>query len=282
MANEVETKEEVSIGELSSQEFKEARKNGLETVPKPEPKAEEHEEKEEKPKEKGGFQARIARLIKQSAAKDEYIAKLESRQKEAPKTEEKQIAAQSNGEPQEADFADKGQYFNALYDWRRNQEKQAEAQAAATAEQEEKNRVYFQKLAAARAEYEDFDEIANQDIKIPLKVEEVIREEIDNPGQLIRFLGSNPELCEELMKMKPGKAVAEVWNISEKLASTADEEETEEEEKSAAKAKVEEKPARKAPEPIRPVGNGRSRGTIPLHQQDMKDFKKNRAAGRIE
>ena len=81
--------------------------------------------------------------------------------------------------------------------------------------------------------------------------------------------------------MKPFKAIAEAWKISEKLGESEGDEEEVEEEKPAAKAKVEEKPVRKAPEPIRPVGNGKTRGTVPLNEMSMADYKKARAAGRL-
>lgn len=282
MANEVETKEEVSIGELSSAEYKEARKNGLEAVPKPEAKAEEHEEKEEKPKAKGGIHARIDRLTKMNAALTEQ---LEAARKATPKAEEKEVVPEAKGKPKQADFANNDEWIEALVDWKAEQKiiesKQSEARAAEAAQQKETFDAYNRAVAESKSLHEDFDEVVGQDITIPQGVQLAIVE-MENGPEVAYFLGSNPELCQELMKMSRFKAIAEAWKISEKLgASESDEEEEVEEEKPAPKAKAEEKPARKAPEPIKPIGNSRSRGTVPLNEMSMADYKKARASGRI-
>lgn len=278
MANEVETKEEVAISELTSAEYKEARKNGLETVPKPEPKAEV--EQEEKPKAKGGFQARIDRLIKQNAT---LANELEAARKAAPAKEE--APPEPKGKPQKADFVGKeDEYLEALVDWTADQKiakaEHDKARAAEAAQQKETFDAYNRKVAEAKSVHEDFEEVVGQDLTIPVGVQLAVVE-MENGPEVAYFLGSNPELCDELMKMSPLKAIAEAWKISEKLGeSESDEEEETEEEKPAAKAKVEEKPARKAPEPIRPVGNGKTRSSVPLNEMSMADYKKARAAGR--
>lgn len=279
MADEVEVKE-VSIGELSSSEFKEARKNGLETVPKPEAKAEEHEEQAEKPKPKGGFQARIDRLIKQNATLE---AQLEAVRKTAPAKEE--AAPEVKGRPKQSDFTNNDEYIEALVDWTAEQKiakaKHDDARAAEAAQQKETFDAYNRGVAAAKSVHEDFAEVVGQDLTIPIGVQLAIIEMKEQGPEVAYFLGSNPELCDELMKMSPMKAIAEAWKISEKLNESEAEEEEETEEKPAAKAKVEEKPARKAPEPIKPVGNGKTRSAVPLNEMSMADFKKARAAGRI-
>lgn len=283
MADEVEVKE-IAISELSSAEFKEHRKNGLETVPKPEAKAEEHEEQAEKPKPKGGFQARIDRLIKQNATLE---AQLEAARKTAPAKEE--AAPEVKGRPKQSDFTNNDEYIEALVDWTAEQKiakaKHDDARAAEAAQQKETFDAYNRGVAAAKSVHEDFAEVVGQDLTIPIGVQLAIIEMKEQGPEVAYFLGSNPELCDELMKMSPMKAIAEAWKISEKLneSEAEAEEEEEAEEKPSAKAKVEEKPTRKAPEPIKPVGNGKTRSSVPLHQMtDMKEFKKARAAGRIE
>lgn len=279
MANEVEVKE-IAISDLSSAEFKEARKNGLETVPKPEAKAEEHEEQAEKPKPKGGFRARIDRLIKQNATLE---AQLEAARKTAPAKEE--AAPEVKGRPKQSDFTNNDEYIEALVDWTADQKlakaKETEACAAEAAEQKEKFDAYNRRVAEAKSVHEDFAEVVGQDLTIPVGVQLAVVE-MDNGPEVAYFLGSNPELCEELMKMSSFKAIAEVWKISEKLGADPESHEEEEaEKKPSAKAKVEEKPARKAPEPIKPVGNGKTRSAVPLNEMSMADYKRARSAGRI-
>lgn len=278
MAEETEVKE-IAISDLSSADFKEARKNGLEMVPKPEPKV---EEREEKPKEKGGFQARIARLIKQNAEKDDLI---ESLRKTGKPTEE--AAPEPKSRPQKADFAGReDEYIEVLVDWTSDQKiakaEQDKARAAEAAQQKETFDAYNRGVAEAKSLHEDFVEVVGQDITIPIGVQLAIVEMEEKGPEVAYFLGNNPEICEELMKMSRMKAIAEVWKISEKLGvSESEEEEEVEGEKPAPKAKVEEKPTRKAPEPIRPVGNGKTRSSVPLNEMSMADYKKARQAGRI-
>jgi hypothetical protein len=280
MANEEVQQEEIAISELTSAEYKEARKNGLESVPKPEPKVEEHEEKAEKPKEKGGFQARIARLIKENAR---LADQLEAEKTRKPASE-KEVVPEVKGRPKQADFASNDEYIEALVDWTAEQKiakaEHDKARAAEAAQQKEVFDAYNRKVAEAKSVHEDFAEVVGQDLSIPIGVQLAVVE-MDNGPEVAYFLGSNPELCEELMKMSPLKAIAEAWKISEKLGESESEEEEVEEEKPSAKAKVEEKPARKAPEPIRPVGNGKTRSSVPLQEMSMADYKKARAAGRI-
>lgn len=278
MADEIEVKE-ISIGDLDSKDFKEARKNGVEVVPRPEAKVEEHEEK---PKAKGGFQARIDRLIKQNATLSEQLEAEKARKAAGT---EKEVVPEPKGRPQKADFVGKeDEYIEALVDWTSDQKiakaKQDEARAAEAAQQKETFDAYNRRVAEAKSVHEDFTEVVGQDLTIPVGVQLAVVE-MENGPEVAYFLGSNPELCEELMKMSSFKAIAEVWKISEKLGeSDSEEEEETEEEKPAAKAKAEEKPARKAPEPIKPIGNGRSRGTVPMHEMSMADYKKAYAAGR--
>jgi hypothetical protein len=282
--NEAIQQEEISIADLDSKDFKEARKNGLETVPKPEVKV---EEKEEKSKAKGGFQARIDRLIKRTAELEKQLEEQLEAARKTPKSEEKEIVAEPKGRPQKADFVDKeDEYIEALVDWKAEQKilqaKEAEARAAEAAQQKQVFDAYNRGVAEAKSVHEDFTEVVGQDIDIPVGVQLAIVEMEEKGPEVAYFLGNNPEICEELMKMSRMRAIAEVWKICDKLnASESDEEEETEEEKPAAKAKVEEKPARRAPEPIRPVGNGKTRSSVPLNEMSMADYKKARAAGRI-
>ena len=168
MSEETEVKE-IAISDLSSAEFKKARESGLETVPKPEPKVEEHEEK---PKEKGGFQARIARLIKQNAALADQLEAEKSRKAAGGAEKEKEVAPEPKGRPQKADFVGKeDEYLEALVDWTADQKiakaEESKARAAYEAEQQEIVDSYNRRVAEAKSVHEDFIEVVGQDVTIP-------------------------------------------------------------------------------------------------------------------
>ena len=123
--------EEVPLEKSSMSEFKKARAKGEEVATR-ETVTEAPPEREEKPKAKGGFQARIDRLIKQQAALEERAtaaekraAELEAKKSEngVPKTE------QVDGEPKRESFQTDAEYVRALTRWEVKQEIKAEREA---------------------------------------------------------------------------------------------------------------------------------------------------------
>lgn len=295
MADETVTVEtqEVPLDQASQAEFKKARAEGKETATR-ETVVAEKPPVEEKPKIKGGFQARIDRLIKQQAALEEAKTAAEKRAAEleaklngngVPKTE------QSDGEPKRESFETEAEYIRALTRWEVKQEIKADREAsekqAAEAQVKEARDRYNARMIALQAENEEFKELMSQNITIPKAIEAPITLEMENGPEVAIFLAQNPEVCQELIEMPPSRAIAEVWKISEKLAA-GDGEETDEEkaEHEAAEAEEKEKAAAAAAKaklrPIRPVSSGSSRSTIPLDKTDFQAYKKLRAQGRVQ
>lgn len=293
MAEETQVVEtqEIPLDQVTDmREYKKAREEGKETVTKEAPAEKKEESKsEDKPKAKGGFQARIDRLVKQAATLEEQLAverkarAEESKTKEVPKTEQA-----TTGEPQRDEFQSDMDYYRALTRWEVKQEmkseKEAEAKEAAAAATKEKYKSYNQRMIALQAENEEYKELMNQDISIPTVLETPLTLEMENGADVVIYLAKNPELCEQMLKMPPSKAIAEAWKISEKLARGKDEadEETEEkeEEQEEKEAVEEEKPKKKAPAPIKPISGGASRSTVSLDKSDFQAYKKLRAQGR--
>jgi len=291
----VETKE-VPLAESTMAEFKKARNDGKEvatreTITEKEP---EKQATEEKPKAKGGFQARIDRLIKQQAETERQLTE-ERRQREelqakvsgkdVPKTEQK-----ADAEPKREDFQTEVEYVRALTSWEVKQNmkaaKEAEEKEATAAANKEAIQSYNKRAIEAQSKYEDWKEVMAQDIAIPTIVGDAIIHTIKNGPDVAYFLGTHPEICEEMVSVHPLEAVAMAVKISERLEAEAgkETEESEEttEEEPEAKATEEEKPARKAPAPIKPVSSGTSRSTIPLAKVDYQTYKKLRAQGRVQ
>lgn len=275
--------QEVPLEESTMQEYKAARKEGKEVATRD--AVAEDKPAEEKPRGvKGGFQARIDRLIKQTAALEE--AKNASDKKaadlEAKLNGKGEAAPAGEGEPKRDDFTNDADYNRALMRWEVRQEfkaeREAEAKAAVEATANEARGRYNQKMIALQAEDDEIKELFKQDLKIPSSILEPITLEMENGAEVSVFLAQNPELCSELLEMSPSRAIAEVWKISEKLEAAGDEKVDEEVEE-----KPVEKPApRKVPAPLRTVSGGNSRSTVPLGQADYQAYKKLRAQGRVQ
>lgn len=273
-------------------EFKKARAEGKDsvTVEVEKPAEETKEEvKEEKPKHKGGWQARIDRLIKQTSALEQEKADLAKKvadyeAKTVTKTEQPK-----DGEPVRKDFADDAAYWRALVRWEAAQviETKAKDQMDKQAKEEKTaaDRAYNEKMIELQASNEEYVELMKQDIKIPAAIESPIKYEMENGPAVALYLAQHPELCEKMVAAPPSKAIAMAWDVSRKLAGekiSLDEEEEPEvtEEEPEEEEKPEPKLRTKAPAPIRPVSSGKTQSTVPLGKASFQDYKKLRAAGR--
>ncbi len=297
MAEETEVQtQEVPLEESSMAEYKKARTDGKETATR-ETIVEEKTapEEKEKPKAKGGFQARIDRLIKQQASTEERASAAEKRAAELEAKLSGNGTARTEpaveGEPQRDQFQTDAEYFRALTRWEVKQELKAERESeekeAVAAQTKEAVSNYNKKAIEAQSRYEDWKETMSQDITIPQIVGDAIIHSLKNGPDVAYFLGKNPEICEEMLSVHPLEAVAMAVKISESLENEqgqeSDEEKAERERIEAEEAaKAAEKPARRAPAPIRPVSGGSSRSTIPLDKASFADYKKLRSQGRVQ
>ena len=218
-----ETKE-VPLDQVTDmREYKKARAEGKDTVtqvvdkPAEEVKEAKEEPKEDKPKHKGGWQARIDRLIKQQAALEQAKAEIEKKAADLEARlngtkEEKPKSA--NGEPQRENFETDQEYVKALVKYERQQERIAEDQAAAEATRKDALKRYNHRMIELQAQNEENVELMKQDIAIPAIIERPIMEEMENGADVALYLAKNPDFCEKLVEASPSKAIAMVWNIS--------------------------------------------------------------------
>jgi len=301
---ETEVKE-VPIGELSMAEYNKARDEGKTVVElpiekpveeKPEEKEEavEPEKVEEKPKGKGGFQKKIDRLIKEAALERERADKAEQRAKELESKNGKseETAVDPNAKPNQDNYKTFDEYLEALTDWKVEQKLRADAEAAereAEVEQAKESwETYEGRINAAREKYDDYDETV--DIKTPWNLEHPSKLEIasseafrvavvedENAAEILYHYGKHPDELMALGALSPAQVVKAIARLSDKLGPVVEaKEETEE--------KPEEKPEKivsKAAPPIRPVGTGSTKSTIPLDKMSMADYNKARDAGRV-
>lgn len=294
MAEETQAVEtqEIPLDQATQAEFKKARAEGKDVVTREAVPPEENPAGEEKPKVRGGFQAKIDRLIKQQASTEERAVAAERKAAELEAklngngAEKKETKA--DAEPVRENFQTEAEFIRALTRWEVKQEMKAEREAeekeAQAAAAKEAISSYNKKAIEAQAAHEDWNEVFKQDINIPVIVGDAIVHTIKNGPEVAYFLGKNPEICEEMCAVHPLEAVAMAVKISEQLEKNSGEEaETEEEEEPEEKAAAEEeKPVRKAPAPIKPVSGGTTRSTIPLGKADFQTYKKLRAQGRVQ
>lgn len=289
--SEVAEVKDVPIEELSQPEFKAARAKGQLTVEKPAVEPEEPAEKvEEKPKKSGGgFQKKIDRLIKQNAMLAEELERTRTAKAEPEKKQE----TKSDDEPKRENYQTDAEWVKAQARWEARQElreeRAREAQQAEADQQKEVLDAYNERVAEAKAKYDDWDEVVGQNINIPWGSEQAITE-MDNGPDVAYYLGMHPEVCQDLLEnmsvKRNGKVyattrgIAKLWSISEQLGGEGKKEEETEEPEEKVEEEKPAKPVSKAPTPIKPLGSGSTKSSVPLDKMSMADYKKARAAGR--
>jgi hypothetical protein len=117
-------------------------------------------------------------------------------------------------------FATDAEYIDALADFKVDQklaqrDQQAKVQTEATA----KAQSWDQKLAAARTEIPDFDNVMdNSTAQVAGHVAELIMEH-DDGAKVAHFFASNPDALEAVNAMSPAKAAFEIGKVAAKFAA---------------------------------------------------------------
>lgn len=298
-----EATKQVAVDTLPMAEFKKARAEGKTVIEQPaepveetkvegeteqEQKSEEQKTEEQKSKSRGGFQKRIDRLVKHNSKLEEELETLRAAKEKTNGKEPEKAAPAAEGEPQRDKFASDAEYNKAMIKWGVSEvlRERAEADAKRDFEAREAEilKTYNARVAEAKSRYEDWSDVVNQEVDIPIAVGRAILL-MPNGPDVAYHVGQNAELREELLGLDPIEAVGRAWEISKELGGKKEEaEENEGDEKAVETEETEEKPVKltsKAPAPIKPVGGGSTKSTIPLDKMNLKEYKKARAAGRV-
>lgn len=227
-----------------------------EQAPEPAPDSEpgdEQEQPEAHAKGKGGFQRRIDKLTARNAELERRLAGTPAAQPE-PVTP---TPAAPAGEPRIDDFDSYDAYVAALTDWKVNMRfkarDEAEATAKAKAAADAAVQAFQQKADAARAKYEDFDDVVGDAPPITAVMRDALLES-EHGADVMYHLGQNPAEITRISQLSPVAQVRELTRLEAKLAPPP-----------APEAKP--KAITKAPEPIRPVGT--SAAPNPTFKADM-------------
>lgn len=221
-------------------------------------------------------QQRIQQLVGDKKAAMEYgdfwKSKFEEMSKGQPQAKEPEAPPQAPKMPKLEDFDyDTDAYSAAVLDhaqfvarqaaeesarkvWEKNQQEQS---------QQALDMTWQQKAAAFTETHEDFMEtISNPMVPITKEMAEVIKTADLGPN-LAYHLGKNPQEAKRIASLPASRQAYEMGRVEASLATVA----------------VKQKQVTKAPEPINPVGSGKSSGSIPKNES-MDDYIKRRRAER--
>jgi hypothetical protein len=248
--------------------------------------AEPLEEQPAAPPKPAESHSKVQRKIDKMARR---IAELEAAQTkpapvEQPAPAPEPVEALGTPKPTPDKFTNYEDFIEALTDWKAEQREVQRAQQEAQQAQQEYLRQTFdnynQGVDDFKREHDDFDEVLSKDVAIYPGVQMAIME-MENGPAVAYYLGTHRDLASKLMDMSEARAMAEVGRISATLGVAVDDEPSsapegnEEEEEPVHRASP---PPRKAvsaaPAPIKPLGGGNTKSSVPLDQLDYADFRK--------
>ena len=231
----------------------------------------EGEEEPAKPKRTGGFQRKIERLVREN----EYLARRfheltyqqQQRPQQPPQQPQQQPAVAQDGRPRQDQFDSYDEYLDKLTDWkleaRLQQEHTAQQQRQQAAQQQERLTGWQQRVGQFKNEAPDFEDVLESvdHINLTPVLQQAIMADALGP-KLAYELARRPEDFARIASLDPVGALTALGEFKARLepAKTA-----------APSSGV--KPVSRAPNPIRPVGNGAgATSTVPMDQMPLGDY----------
>ena len=195
------------------------------------------------------------RLLQERA---EYKAKAELYERQQTQAQQ---ADPDSGRPAREKFADDESYVDALTDWKITQK--LGPMQAKMAEQQQQSRQDVEwdaKLAVAKKEYADFDDVLADAQEVPVSQAMAQAIKGSNMGaDLVYFLGKDPEYASKIARMDPVSAIREIGRIESYIEYD----------------KTNKKPAvkvSKAPAPIKPVNSSSSPGSKNIEDMTPAEY----------
>lgn len=228
-----------------------------------------------KPKRTGGFQRKIERLTREN----EYLARrfheLAYQQQQRPPQQPQQpqqqpavgIASAQDGRPRQDQFDSYDEYLDKLTDWkleaRLQQEHAAQQQRHQAAQQQERLTGWQQRVGQFKSEAPDFEDVLESvdHINLTPVLQQAIMADALGP-KLAYELARRPEDFARIASLDPVGALTALGEFKARLEPA----------KTAAPSNGV-KPVSRAPNPIRPVGNGAgATSTVPMDQMPLGDY----------
>jgi hypothetical protein len=189
----------------------------------------------------------IERATAKAAAKAERRAYREALAQLSPQAPQQQAAQQDDGKPTRAQFQHEDAYFEAMLDWRLGQRDRE----AAAQQRQQQARTTSERISGLYAQAEKlpgFDREAYDDLPLTAPIVKALID-ADKPEKLMLFLQQNPAEVERIGKLPDFRQAAELGKLEAKV--------------SAAPPKTS-----NAPDPINPIGNGKT----PIQSLDTDDM----------
>lgn len=197
-------------------------------------------------KRPGKFERRIDRLTRDMAERDRKIAELESRLAGA----KPEPPPNPNARPDEKEFQNYNDFVVALGAW---SARQTIAEERALAQQQAAIQSFQNSIDAARKQFEDFDEVLDShDHQISGVMDRAIQAD-ENAGAILYHLGKHPEEIDRIVALG---TIEQIRAIT-KLSLSLDRKEPVNKAPEADPKKQEQKRASAAPDPIKPLQNGK-------------------------
>jgi hypothetical protein len=192
-------------------------------------------------------QAELDEIVKREKSKAEAKAErrvLRTLERVIPSTQPQQPQQQARNEqsgPVRAQYASDEDYLDAKLEWKLAQREQATVQERQR-ESAEKLAKTTEKLYAEASKQPGFDREAFDELPLSKPMVEALIDS-DQAPQLMAYMAANPDEVARIADLKPGRQAAELGKLEAKLAATP--------------------PVKtsKAPDPITPVGSGKT----PVH-----------------
>ena len=225
----------------------------------------EGEEEPAKPKRTGGFQRKIERLVREN----EYLARRfhELAQQQRPQQPPQQPQPVADGRPRQDQFDSYDEYLDKLTDWkleaRLQQEHTAQQQRQQAAQQQERLTGWQQRVGQFKSEAPDFEDVLESvdHINLTPVLQQAIMADALGP-KLAYELARRPEDFARIASLDPVGALTALGEFKARLEPA----------KTAAPGNGV-KPVSRAPNPIRPVGNGAgATSTVPMDQMPLGDY----------
>jgi hypothetical protein len=230
----------------------------------------EGEEEPAKPKRTGGFQRKIERLVREN----EYLARrfhelAQQQRPQPPPQQPQQQPAVADGRPRQDQFDSYDEYLDKLTDWkleaRLQQEHTAQQQRHQAAQQQERLTGWQQRVGQFKSEAPDFEDVLESVDHINLQpiLQQAIMADALGP-KLAYELARKPEDFARIASLDPVGALTALGEFKARLepAKTA-----------APQHSNGVKPVSRAPNPIRPVGQGAgATSTVSPDQMPLGDY----------
>jgi hypothetical protein len=240
----------------------------------------EGEEEPAKPKRTGGFQRKIERLVRENEYLTRRFHELAQQQRQQPPPQQPEgprlrVALDDKygdgGRPRQDQFDSYDEYLDKLTDWKLatalQQEHTAQQQRHQAAQQQERLTGWQQRVGQFKSEAPDFEDVLESvdHINLTPVLQQAIMGDALGP-KLAYELARRPEDFARIASLDPVGALTALGEFKARLEPA----------KTAAPQQQHQngvKPVSRAPNPIRPVGQGASGGsTVPPDQMPLGDY----------